>query len=465
MGWRTWLWKPDAGRRLDRLVRRRPWEGRVPAGAAAAFGLKGMLGRQESLLFFHLARDVFTGRGTIVDAGSFLGKSASLFAAGLRDNRIAPAGSRRVHCFDDFRVHEEGTVRYLAEEFGRTVEVGDSFRDLFERQIAPCRNMLEVHAGDFLEARWSGGPIEILMVDIAKSPELWAKVLSELFPRLVPGVSLVVQQDYHFDRSPMVPEGMEFLAPEIELVVPRVDWSAVFRVREEIPAAKLDRAVRQDFAIDERRRLLRAAVGRIPSGERGNFVLEDLVFRIEDGEPTDLIRRDFDQLARLPGCEAAREPDAFDLILKQGLQRFRDRGWDALRSGDWAKAMRIGEALVAERPDCGAFLILGAGLNGLGRHREAEEALRQAPPDATQVGAHLPVELAIALRHQGRGDEAERALVESLARPELDPAAFLRHLDVLHQVFAARGDAARDRQTVDALRRMRPGDPRLDRLG
>jgi hypothetical protein len=233
--WRRLSWNPDAGRRLRRLARRRPWERPPAREAAPACGLKGMLGGREAILFYHLARDVFSGRGTVVDAGSFLGKSASLFATGLLGNPVAPPAARTIHCFDDFVVHESGTVGFMVKEFGRQVAVGDSTRDLFDRQVGPVRDMLAVHAGDFMEARWTGGPIELLLVDIAKSPRLWARLLTEMFPALIPGVSIVIHQDYHHTIAPYLHIVMEYLSPYVELVIPKVDDSAVFLVQKVTP--------------------------------------------------------------------------------------------------------------------------------------------------------------------------------------------------------------------------------------
>ena len=107
------FWQPYARRRLQRLGRRRPWERQSPVAAQAAIGLEGMLGPKESLLYFYLACDVFSGRGVAVDAGSFLGKSASLFAAGLRGNPVVGAKARKVHCFDNFIVNERGAVAFI----------------------------------------------------------------------------------------------------------------------------------------------------------------------------------------------------------------------------------------------------------------------------------------------------------------------------------------------------------------
>ena len=53
--------------------------------------------------------------------------------------------------------------------------------------------------GNLLALDWTGGPIEILFIDLAKSWDLNRWVLTKTFPRLIPGHSVVIQQDWvHF---------------------------------------------------------------------------------------------------------------------------------------------------------------------------------------------------------------------------------------------------------------------------
>jgi len=56
---------------------------------------------------------------------------------------------------------------------------------------------------------WSGGPIEVLVIDIAKSTEVADHVAASFFPALVPGRSIVVQQDFLHEAQPWLPVQME----------------------------------------------------------------------------------------------------------------------------------------------------------------------------------------------------------------------------------------------------------------
>lgn len=464
MMWRL-PWTSANRTRLQALARSRPWDRAAPRAAQPALQLQGMLGNGESKLLFELARTYFSGRGTVVDAGSFLGKSASLFAAGLLANRNAPACSKKVHCFDSFRVHESGTVEFMKTRLGRALAIGDSTREWFDRQTEPVRDLLEVHAGDFLDAHWSAGPIELLLVDIAKSQQLWARVLEHMFPSLIPGVSIVVHQDYHHAMLPHIHVVMEFLHPCFELVIPRVDSSAVFLLKEAIPEAMLGRAVRYDFTAEERETLMEAAVARIPPARRFFVRCAKVAMLACNKQNLEALLAEIDRLRRDAVAEG---PDDDPTLRKRrtvlaSLRNsvVRDLGWKALRSHDWPRALDIAEQIGAVQEDGDAVLMRGCSLIGLGRLREAEESLRRTPVAVTAGSPYIPVELARAVLAQGRHDEAERMLIENLQRTCADTAdrsVLTRHLDVLLELFVARGNRDKDRVAVEKLRQLLHGD-------
>ena len=114
------------------LFQRQPWFG---APLQLARTPVGMLERYEAALFYHLAKEWFTGRGTIIDAGSFLGKSAFFFAEGLRQNADPAAVGQRIHCFDIFRANEFMTVEFVREHAHQEVPLGGSTRGIFFSEL------------------------------------------------------------------------------------------------------------------------------------------------------------------------------------------------------------------------------------------------------------------------------------------------------------------------------------------
>lgn len=222
-------------------------------------------------MLYHLGRDHFRARGAIIDCGAFLGKSAALLAQGVRDNQRIGHVPRApvIHSFDWFRVCDAHDVGFVGGVTGRRVRVGESTRALFEQQTAEWSDLIRVHEGTFLEASWPGGEIEILFIDICKSPALNAHVVNEMFPALVPLSSVVVQQDYHHAHHPAIHLSLEALAAYIEPLATRIDDSFVFRLRDSIPSADLTVAASVHQLPPQRQmELMAAALARLPENER-----------------------------------------------------------------------------------------------------------------------------------------------------------------------------------------------------
>lgn len=371
---------------LAEFLAARPW---LTTRAELPGDPVGMLGDQESALFQLLARDVFAGRGAIVDAGSFLGRSASCFATGLRRNPAFRAERDRVHCFDKFRVNGPDTVRFLRDRLKLGVCVGDSTRPIFDAQVAPVSELLVVHAGDFHATVWDGGPIEILMVDIAKLPTLLGRLVEQMFPQLIPGHSLVVHQDYHHPWLPHIHVVMEYLAESFELLVPQVDDSALFRCIAPVPPDRLLRASAYDFTKTERIDLMAAAIARLPQEQR-HSVAEAQVLQLAWLGETTAARKAFAELDAL-----AQSPGASRHWLSQHravADHLEDRELAALIAAhEWPAALaRVDASLERRGPGAKLLAHRGRALLELGRTAEALVAVRAAAtsPDfaGTQSG-------------------------------------------------------------------------------
>jgi hypothetical protein len=198
-----------------------------------------MLSEQELTLLYELAA-AYDGRGDIIDAGAFLGGSTIALAAGLRDNPMPLDKRRRIHSYDYFRA-DRFTRNYLPD-----AEDGTSTRPHYDGVIAGVRELIDVHEGDIAGFPWPAErEVNILFIDIAKS---WATndvVVQQFFPRLIPDVSTVIQQDYHWPGVPWLPITMELFADRFTYLGSMPAASAVYRcrariAREEIPARLRD---------------------------------------------------------------------------------------------------------------------------------------------------------------------------------------------------------------------------------
>jgi SAM-dependent methyltransferase len=236
-----------------------------------------MLIPDELRLLHHLAQDAYTGAGAIVDAGSFLGGSTVALAEGLRRNRRRPRGAaaqKPIHSYDRFQVEDWTRGIYFPE----STPAGTSFRAEFEQNIAPYAELVEVHAGDILEHPWggqatSGGPIEILFIDVAKHWTVCDWVTWQFFPHLIPGRSFVVQQDYLYHHwVGWLHVTMELYADYFEYVCDTEVNSAVFLYKKQIPPEVLRRHSVESLSVDERVALMDRAAARFDGEKREMLV-------------------------------------------------------------------------------------------------------------------------------------------------------------------------------------------------
>jgi hypothetical protein len=234
------------------MVTSKPWlSAEIPR---EVYFPKGMLGAEERRMLFWLARECFLGRGVVVDAGAYVGASAFCLASGLSQSEHADAPSAVVHSYDLFIANEAYLTDPLSGDFG-PITTGDSFRDVFEFQTGKYADRIVIHEGDFL-TQSAPDQIEILFIDVAKTERLNQRVLCSFFPKLIPGVSVVIQQDYYQTWHPYIPISMWLLNEYFELIDPLVPLqSRVWRLKKEIPVDALVKAS-QNRPVEENVRLL-----------------------------------------------------------------------------------------------------------------------------------------------------------------------------------------------------------------
>lgn len=251
----------------SRRLRGKPWNGDPSVPANLAYP-QGMLGPEERRCLYYLTASHYSGAGRIVDAGAFLGASAFALAAGLAASKHSHGKHARVVSYDYFCAVDDYVAAFVLQHF-RPIHPGESFLDIFEYQTALWRDYITVVPGNFLSARWDGAPIEVLFVDIAKTVELNGHVISQFFPHLVPGRTVLIHQDYLHCWHPYIQITMEFLDEYFLLVDPLVSFqSRVWLSRSEVPQEKLERAAAFEFSEAERATLLGRAIERSTSASR-----------------------------------------------------------------------------------------------------------------------------------------------------------------------------------------------------
>jgi SAM-dependent methyltransferase len=234
---------------------------RERAVPAACANVPTMLVPDELRLLHYLADERYTGEGAIVDAGCFLGGSTLALADGLRRN-LRKRGcdeEKLIHSYDRFEI--EGWT--LGSYFPESAQAGESFRPLYDHNIAPYANLVEVHAGDVCSWPWTGGPIEILFIDIAKHWTVCDWVTWQFFPQLIPGKSVVVQQDYLYHHwVAWLHVTMEFYSDYFEYVCDTGVNSVVFLNTKRIPEGVLREKTVESLPTAEKIELMDRAASR-----------------------------------------------------------------------------------------------------------------------------------------------------------------------------------------------------------
>jgi len=241
--------------RENPMKEQRPW--RQLRSLPFAVDFPSMMRKEELLVLYSLSRDIFTGRGVIVDAGSFLGSSTKALGSGLRDNRRVEHKQKRIHSYDMFICNE--FMAPMLEPYG--IRAGDSFRSLFDRHIHDLAEMIEVHDGDIRQSPEIEEPVEIYLCDISKNASINSYLFRHHFRRLIPGVSILVHQDFVFTGCPWIMYNLEYLWDHFE-VVDLVAPSLVLRYTSPIPDEKIVRICEDRFSSVEKLALLEGLRGR-----------------------------------------------------------------------------------------------------------------------------------------------------------------------------------------------------------
>jgi hypothetical protein len=228
----------------------------------ADMSVPSMITELEKRFLYHLARDYYVGEGYIVDAGIFLGASTYCFGAGVRDNprcaEIEAKQPRPVISLEKGIVTPTMIKALNYYKIEPELAVGESFAPVLERNIAPIRRYVRLRLGDVMEHGRAVGPIEILFLDLIKQENVAHFVVGSFFRKLIPGRSIVIQQDYFFDGLEYLKPFQEYFSDKFEFVG-EIGSSAVFRCIAPIAMKDISRfrTAMQDG--DFRLRLARAA--------------------------------------------------------------------------------------------------------------------------------------------------------------------------------------------------------------
>jgi len=257
------------------LLRSRPWlYTPVPNDVLQTIS---MLSEDEKRFLYWCTAHFYENKGEIVELGPFAGGSSVAFARGLQS---AWQGSQRtVKVYDLFRT-DEYMDKYYFEPNGLST-IDGNFRHIYDKQTAGCADLLTVYEGDVTKTGWNGDPIEILFIDIAKMWHVNDHVNRTFMPHLIPGKSLVIQQDFFHQWECWTVLTMELLRDYFEYVG-FVRWnSAVYRCTRAVPLHVIPEDLRS-LGLDRLRELMNAAIERHKDGYLRGMLNTALIGLLKD---------------------------------------------------------------------------------------------------------------------------------------------------------------------------------------
>ena len=247
------------------LIRQKAWIGAAPLPERVR-DFPTMLVAEEQKMLHWLAGDYFEGTGAICDLGAFLGGSTVALAGGAYKN---VGDQARVHSYDFFRLQPAAWVKWDLERHAPYPEDGSSL-PVTRQMLGPLGEYVTFNAGDFCEKPAPEGPIEILFIDLAKTMQTSDHILNAFFPKLMPGKSIVVQQDYFFIWPMFDIFAMEVLSDYFE-PLSSAGTSALCLNTRQLDLESVRPALSQSMTVEGIQAALARAAERWPPDRQGQF--------------------------------------------------------------------------------------------------------------------------------------------------------------------------------------------------
>lgn len=221
-----------------------------------------MISKEEKLMLSWLTEFFVTGKGQIVDLGSFLGGSTVFLAHGLSNNKSKALNDIFIHCYDTFQIvlEDKHVVNYFLPKFELDYPLGGDIYPLFKKHTNTFLEYLKVYKGKIENYYPNYDKIELLFVDVMKSPSSYNHVISHFIPKLIPGKSIMIQQDYLCHTSgPWHVILMELLDDYFELITDTSINSVLYFYTREIPQELLESCIWEKISKDKKIELLERA--------------------------------------------------------------------------------------------------------------------------------------------------------------------------------------------------------------
>lgn len=254
--------------------------------------LVGMTSKSEQDFLTRFGNSRYVGTGEVIDLGCWLGSTTISLARGLSANPAFAGSGRKIRAFDAFRWYEGMDEAAAGARLAKSYLPGDDFVGEFRLRTEPYREIIDIRKGDLAEARWDGPPIEFLLVDAMKSFELANAIVRGFYPKLMPGTSLVMHQDFaHFFTVwiHLIQWRLRSFF-EFDSEVPGSS-SVVFRLTAPVPESLLGPFGFEDFSDSEAAEAIDYSLGLVSEEKHANILAAGAMYFVHTGRPEAALAR------------------------------------------------------------------------------------------------------------------------------------------------------------------------------
>ncbi len=216
--------------------------------------------KREKEFLYILAKEYFQNQGLIFDSGLYMGISTLCFGKGLQQNQNIDLSQIQIKPIQSFElgICSPGIAKKINEIYPEILEMraGDSFLPLLRRNIRDVNSLTQLHEGDITASlpKLPDYKYEIVFLDVLKTASVNDCVLKKIFPNLIPGRSIVIQQDFITPSLPWIQISMGLLADYFEYLF-SASASTVYLNTKPIPQELLSKRFYDDYTLDESLRL------------------------------------------------------------------------------------------------------------------------------------------------------------------------------------------------------------------
>ena len=242
-------------------IKSKPWlsESYKPKGNHI-WQIPTMITKEEKLMLSWLAEFFVKGDGHIADLGSFLGGSTAFLAHGLSQNKFV--NNVKIHCYDIFNIptNDLHTIEhFFPKEKLKFPHDGDIY-PIFKNNVEAFSDYLVINRNRIENVNPDMDKIELLFIDIMKSPASYNHTLINFIPKLIPGKSIMILQDYLYKNSgPWHTIMMELLDDYFEKITDTNINSVVYFNHKKVPDDVLTTCLWENISEERKMSLLHKA--------------------------------------------------------------------------------------------------------------------------------------------------------------------------------------------------------------